>query len=568
MGKRLSRRDFLSRMGAVGASLAVLNGIDAITGTAAACPVKSKFSEHRLPDGKGQLVIILGAGVAGLAAALDLTRANYKCVVLELSHRVGGRLFTARRGSRIIQKGLANMLSEQVCKFDEGIHVELGGGRIPFHHRRVVGRWEELGIPYELYAIDCMMAKYQSDTLNNGVPLRVRDLLYSTWGYIAELAGDAGGTSRLLASLSKVERAQIDELLQLFGGLGANGCGDDDFCGTNRFGCSTDPQIKGSYEPSLFNANCAAVASPISFSDLVRSEYWNKAGAIGGHTPILQASHHAYQPGMLQPIDGMDALPRALSDQLGTEQVLLNTEVQRIQLTDDGVEIGYRNNRTGESGSLKGAYCLSSIPGVLLGRIDNNFPEDARAALKDAHTRPAVRFAYQANRRFWQNDENQIYGGMSFLDNPLSEVWYPSSGFHMEKGGLMGGFYLRDEATRVGKSPIRERIAEARKLGSKIHPEILDDAIVPGDLALSLAWQQLPGEEGMVTLYHRQESYERMLIPFGERFFMIGCQAAPLRGWVEGALMSVEHVLQQIGANRATTIAGLRNDPQARYMLA
>ena len=205
---------------------------------------------------------------------------------------------------------------------------------------------------------------------------------------------------------------------------------------------------------------------------------------------------------------------------------------------------------------------------MLLWRIENNFPQDARDALADAYTRPAVRFAYQANERFWQNDANQIYGGMSFLDNPLAEVWYPSSGFHMQKGGFMGGFYLRDEATRVGKHSLEERIAEARRYGARIHPEILDDSVVPGDLALSLAWQHVPGQEGMVTLYRQQQSYERMLTPFGERFFMLGCQASPLRGWVEGALMSVEHVLAQMTSQRASTIAGLRNDPEARYMLS
>ncbi|OOZ75425.1 hypothetical protein BOW50_11690 [Solemya velum gill symbiont] len=553
MSKRISRRDFLSKLGRVGASLAVLKSMNAMAGSSSACMARTEHTNMALPDGKGQTVIILGAGVAGLAAAVDLTKANYNCVVLELSHRVGGRLFTARRGSRIVQKGLGHGMSEQVCQFDEGIHVELGGGRIPFHHRRVIRRWEELDIPYELYAIDCMMAKFQSDALNGGDP-------------IAELAASAGGSAELMAKLSTSERAQLSELLQLFGGLGGDGCEEGDFCGTSRFGCSIKPRIAGSFEPSISDDNCTASPAPIAFPDLVRSEYWNKAGAVGGHTPILQASKLVYQPGMLQPVNGMDALPQALSEQLG-DRVQLNTAVEHIQLTKDGVEIGYKNTLTGERATLKGAYCLSSVPATLLAKIKNNFPEDARAAISDAHTRPAVRFAYQANHRFWQNDENQIYGGMSFLDNPLAEVWYPSSGFHMRKGGFMGGFYLRDEATRVGKLSLEGRIAEARKLGAKIHPEILDDAIVPGNRALSLAWQHIPGEEGMVTLFRQQNSYERMLTPFGDRFFMLGCQASPLRGWVEGALMSVEHVLAQMTAHRATTIAGIQDDPKARNML-
>lgn len=562
----MNRRDFLAKLGAIGASLSVMHNVQAMTGTLSD-PIKRITDEVALPNGNGQKVIILGAGVAGLAAAVDLTRANYNCVVLELSHRVGGRLFTARRGSKVIQHGPGHNMTEQVCQFDDDIHVELGGGRVPFHHRRVIRRWDELGIPYELYAIDSMMAKFQSDALNNGIPLRIRDLLYSTWGYIAELAANASETSKLMASLSTSDRAQLGELLKLFGSLGGDECDNDAFCGSNRFGCSSPPQIAGSFEPSISDANCPPSRLPLAFAELLRSDFWDKAGAVGGHTPILQDAHLPYQPGMLQPVTGMDALPTALREQFDG-QLMLNTAAQSIGLTHEGVEVAYQNVQTGEKGSLKGAYCLSTVPGILLNRIKNNFPEDARAALERAHTRPAVRFAYQANHRFWQNDENQIYGGMSFLDNPLSEIWYPSSGFGKQKGGVMGGFYLRDEATRMGKLSLQDRLVEARALGAKIHPELLDDNVVPGDLAMSLAWQHIPGQEGMVTLFRDHESYRRMLTPFGERFFMMGCQASPLRGWVEGALMSVEHVLKQMSLQRSTKIADLSEDPEARHMLA
>jgi monoamine oxidase len=53
--------------------------------------------------------IVIGAGLAGLAAAYKLTKKNWKVTVLEARNRVGGRVFT--------------------FKFHEapGLYCELGG---------------------------------------------------------------------------------------------------------------------------------------------------------------------------------------------------------------------------------------------------------------------------------------------------------------------------------------------------------------------------------------------------------------------------------------------------------
>src|SRR5690606_13784393 len=50
-------------------------------------------------------VIVVGAGVAGLAAARDLTDAGKRVVVLEARDRIGGRLHTERESGRITDLG-------------------------------------------------------------------------------------------------------------------------------------------------------------------------------------------------------------------------------------------------------------------------------------------------------------------------------------------------------------------------------------------------------------------------------------------------------------------------------
>ena len=57
----------------------------------------------RLPggSGRGTRVVILGAGMAGMTAAYELSRAGYECVILEARARSGGRNWTIRGGERV-----------------------------------------------------------------------------------------------------------------------------------------------------------------------------------------------------------------------------------------------------------------------------------------------------------------------------------------------------------------------------------------------------------------------------------------------------------------------------------
>ena len=56
-------------------------------------------------------VVVVGAGIAGLTAAHDLSRAGWNVVTLEASDRIGGRMSTERRDGYVIDRG-AQFLSD------------------------------------------------------------------------------------------------------------------------------------------------------------------------------------------------------------------------------------------------------------------------------------------------------------------------------------------------------------------------------------------------------------------------------------------------------------------------
>src|SRR5258708_17633214 len=56
-------------------------------------------------DPKGATVLILGAGLAGLVAALELRKAGYRVQVLEYNNRAGGRCWSLRGGDSYTELG-------------------------------------------------------------------------------------------------------------------------------------------------------------------------------------------------------------------------------------------------------------------------------------------------------------------------------------------------------------------------------------------------------------------------------------------------------------------------------
>ena len=73
-------------------------------------------------DPKGASVLVLGAGLAGMTAALELRKAGYKVQVLEYNDRPGGRNWTLRGGDTYTELGGAT----QNCEFDKGLYINPG----------------------------------------------------------------------------------------------------------------------------------------------------------------------------------------------------------------------------------------------------------------------------------------------------------------------------------------------------------------------------------------------------------------------------------------------------------
>ena len=570
-GKSWTRRKFLTRVGMMGGATALYETMVAMN--MVNIPNQDWDGPPQLApnQGQGQSVLILGAGIGGLTTAYILSRAGYRCQILEASHRAGGRNHTGRRGDTIIEEREVDgkiKQSIQEVKFDSDLYINLGPGRLPYHHRRVLGYCQELEVKLEPYLMNTTGNLFQSD--RNNVfddPSVYRKIQNDTRGHIAELLAKAVNKGALDEELKTEDQKQLILcLLEAFGSLTneaadpnhaaqrareglAPQCQEDfdlKYEGTTRDGCAPDGKDRPT--PNVFS-NCVE-PSKISLDDLLESQFWLNSF----YDPI----EFEWQPTLFQPVGGMDKIVEGFLRKVG-HLITYNAPVTKIRSYDDGVEVTYLNGASEQT--IKADYCVSNIPCPILSKLDTNFEEDKRPedydyqnwvpfkeAVDNTNFAPSCKVGWQANSRFWENNY-EIYGGISWTNDIIEQIWYPSNDYFSQKGTLTGAYVHGKNAERFGEFDLEKRLRIAKRGAQKLHPEFGDNTLVPTELGVSIAWQYVPHQEGAWPDWTGDQSenddYERILRPF-RRFYIVGDQASTLPGWQEGAMMSAEHVVELI----------------------
>src|SRR6202042_3301445 len=141
--KAVSRRSLLKMIGTVAGSTAMYNAM-----TEMGFAQESGYSgppKLGNPKKPGTSVLILGSGIAGMVAALELRDAGYKVQILEYNNRPGGRNWSLYGGDTYTEMGGA----VQHVQFDKGQYINPGPWRLPYHHQAMLHYCRELGVELE-----------------------------------------------------------------------------------------------------------------------------------------------------------------------------------------------------------------------------------------------------------------------------------------------------------------------------------------------------------------------------------------------------------------------------------
>jgi len=404
--------------------LAQSAGTLAATWTAAAAgraePATAE-TQSAAPPNTPRQVLVLGAGLAGLAAAYELKKAGYAVTVIEARTRPGGRVLTYRD------------------PFADGLYAEMGAEYVDatdeFDHRFC----KELGLKVmtaKLY--DAIFVRGQRFKM--AAFKRDKEKLPYAGTEGGRLFGQEAAYLRRVLALIKDPETLPPEVLKL-----------DNLSVVELLAQEGAPEDIAAL--FTYTQACESTARPHEMSalHLVRSH--------------RRSFSEDTDEGRI--LGGNDQLPKGLARALAG-QILYNRPVRKIAHDGEGATVTFEEG--GALRTLRAPRLVVAIPFKVLRDIEVT-PSLSAAKTKCIATLAyghVMKLAMQYQRRFW--DEPESLGQRVFTDTLLRRVYHFSIDQPGPRGILMS-FTSGADAETLGRMSDGERVRTALQEATKIWPE-------------------------------------------------------------------------------------------------
>jgi len=348
----------------------------------------------------------------------------------------------------------------------------------------------------------------------NSQPQIARQVRADTRGNVARLLALAVNQNSLDQELSANDKTNILQMLRSFGDLSSN----FDYPGSDRAGFPGQQNTGSRQRGELL--------SPLQLQEILSETFWQQRQDFP-HSLNQQST-------MLQPIGGMDQIARAFENRVAAD-IIYEAVVTEIRKIDNGARVIYQD-RSATAVTIDVDYCVCTIPAPVLRNIPNDFAGAHQLAINNFSYAAAGKIAFQS-RRFWEQEHN-IYGGISWTTQDITQMWYPNAGLGTANGIIIGAYIFGGAAgNNFANQTPQQRINAAIAQGSNLHPEYGNEVA----RGISVSWPKVPFQLGAWGT-----SDPGVLLTPDENIFFAGEHLSILQGWQEGAILSAYHAVDLV----------------------
>jgi len=445
----------------------------------------------KFKEGRSKKVIIVGAGVAGLAAGYELKRAGHNPVILEAQQRVGGRVYTLR------------------SPFTEGLYAEVGAMRIPRAHALTIEYIEKFGLPTNDFTMDNPKAYYYM----GGKRVRAAEATANPALLGFDVSEKEKGQTAsqmymkaiqpLIDSLAKHGEQAWEEIIAKY-----------DQYSTREF-LELNGWSEGMIEMFGLLANQESVMNS-SFLELFREDSGN------------------YYTNMVELQGGTDRLPHAFLPEL-KNNIRFGAKMIAMDQSPTDVTIHYQTSAGRFSETADYAIITAPFPVLRHVEVLKPFTRAKQRAIRQLHYDASAKILFQCKRRFWEEDDG-IFGGGTLTDLPIRNLYYPDHGRETGRGIILASYTWSEDAQRWGSLKPDDRIVQALDDVAEIHPQITSEF----EVGTSWMWHDDEFAGGAFALFDPGQQtllHEEIVRPEG-RIHFAGEHASLYHAWIQGALES------------------------------
>ncbi|PYX71354.1 MAG: FAD-dependent oxidoreductase [Acidobacteria bacterium] len=380
------------------------------------------------PTASSKRILIIGAGLAGLVAAYELTQAGHDVTILEAQLRPGGRVLTLRE------------------PFSDGLYAEAGAARIPDNHDLTLHYVKHFGLT---------LVPFYPDKLARVFVLRGKRIRIQP--------GTELDLSQVPFELTAEERRLgMSGLLQKYLGGALRAMGD--------------PSV-----PDWPSGSAKA------YDNISMPEFLRQQGASHGAIELLEYPYasaeddptsflwtlrenwyEAQETTRYKISGGNDLLPKAFAAKL-KEKIHYGSPVVRIEQDSNKVRAIAVQSGTHHTFEADRLICTVPFPALRRVEVQPPFSERKRKAIAELTYDPVTRVILQCRSRFWEKDG---YNGFGISDLP-QEIFHPTFDQPGTRG-LLVSYLLTGVGKRVGAMDPDRRTEFVSREMEKVHPGLLN----------------------------------------------------------------------------------------------